>query len=109
LVDVEEEKMIYSVWNQGARRFDYYQDAQRNHRANTPSPKHLRATHEIGIPVDRAGWPLPAGAKKIGSGPLPRGRVASRAALGGLGAIDVTSPGTIAILLGIAALIYWKS
>jgi hypothetical protein len=103
--------VIYSVWNQGARRFDYYRDGKVNHKANTPSPKHLSSSHEIGIAVDRAGWPLPAGAKKVGSGPVPRGRVASRrvGGLAGLGAVDFSSPATIAVLLGVAALVYWKA
>jgi hypothetical protein len=35
--------MIYSVWNQGARKYDYYGAPTVQDGANTPIPKHIRA------------------------------------------------------------------
>ena len=100
--------MIYSVWNQGARVYDYYQSPEVQHTLNTPVPKHIRPK-EYGVTVDQASWPLPASARKVGSGELAKGRIASRGGAGSpLGAImDSNTLGMIG--LGIAAFFLWKS
>lgn len=95
--------MIFSVWNQPARRYDYYRHPrlEGEPEANVPKPRHL--THDPrGVSPERAGWPLPRGAKKVGSGDYPVGRVAA------LGGVDM-SPNTMILLgLGIAALVMWR-
>lgn len=91
--------MIYSVYNYGARSYDYYDDGK-------PSGTHAGAPPiismgGIGETPEAAAWRVPVGAKKIGSGDLPRGRVAS---LGG-------DPGSDLPRLGIAiglAYVAWR-
>jgi hypothetical protein len=102
--------MIYSVWNQPARKFDYFETTQQQLGANTPSPKHISASN-MGVPIDHAGWPLPPGARKVGSGDQAKGRVASnpRAPRAGLGAIPVNTATIGLIGLGLAAFFLWKS
>lgn len=75
--------MRYSVWNQAASAFDYYESSEGNGRANAPKPDHLRA-RTLGLTVEQAAWPLPAGAQYVGSGPFASGRlaIAKSAALG---------------------------
>lgn len=68
--------MIYSVWNQAAKAYDYYETPETADTANAPKPQHI-PTGTIGATVDQIGWPLPSGAKKIGTGELPEGRIAS--------------------------------
>jgi hypothetical protein len=102
--------MIYSVWNQPSRSYDYYEANDVQLGANTPSPKHISAA-DLGVPVDHAGWPLPASAVKVGSGDRARGRIASRpgAQRAGLGAIPM-DPNTIGLVaMGVAAFLLWRS
>lgn len=84
---------IFSVWNQPAGMYDYYRSSQAQLKANTPKPNHLKPT-KLGLTVNQAAWPLPAGAKKIGRGQYPHGRIAtlSREPLGVLP--DLSSPMT---------------
>lgn len=101
--------MIYSVWNQPSRSYDYYEAPDKQLGANTPSPKHID-TLKLGVPVDRAGWPLPGNAVKVGSGDRAKGRIASRpgASRAGLGAIPM-DPNTLGIIgMGVAAFLLWK-
>jgi hypothetical protein len=102
-------RMIYSVWNQGARQYDYYETNTVQNGANTPPPKHIRA-EPLGATIDQAAWPLPTSARKIGSGEFAKGRIGSRGSnLLSLGAIPL-SANTIGIIgFGIAAYVLWKS
>lgn len=68
--------MIYSVWNQSAGVWDYYETYERRMKANEPSPKHLRPAHKLGMTPQEASWPLPIEARPVGSGPYPKGRIA---------------------------------
>jgi hypothetical protein len=79
--------MIYSVWNQGRGVYDYYQTPEVQESANAPRPRHLKQT-QLGMTPEQAGWPLPAGATKIGSGEFARGRVASRSSSSSLGGVE---------------------
>lgn len=84
--------MIYSVWNQGRRAYDYFEDDRLEKSANVPPPAHL-TNRALGSTVEQASWPLPAGARPIGSGLHAVGRVAiagGRAALG-----DLAEPGLV--------------
>ena len=74
--------MIYSVWNQGAKLYDYFETPEVAAKANAPKPSMPVA--KIGVTPECAAWPLPAGAKPVGKGPLPRGRIASPAGHRGL-------------------------
>lgn len=86
--------MIYSVYNYGTKSYDYYDDGR-------PSPTHAGAPpvsatlgDTIGVAPEAAAWRLPIGVTKIGSGSMPRGRVATA---GGMGDVDAGRLGMIAI------------
>jgi hypothetical protein len=101
--------MIYSVWNQGRGLYDYFQDAVVQEGANAPKPAHLKS-RQLGLTPDQAAWPLPAGAKKIGSGEFARGRVASPTGGQSLGLFGIESVFDIrAIALGVAAWFLWRA
>jgi hypothetical protein len=98
--------MIYSVWNQGAGVFDYYEAPGVEAKANVGKPTHLRS-RTLGATPSQAAWPLPAAARLVGSGEHAQGRVSS---VGGaeLGATD-GSGGLVKIgLLGLCAYLLWK-
>lgn len=100
--------MQYSVWNQGAKRYDYYvvPGTIGEPKANVPPPKHLK--HKaLGVAPEEASWPLPPSARKIGAGKLPIGRIAHSRGGVALGAVPEGSTMKIA-LLGIAAFLLWK-
>lgn len=102
--------MMYSVWNQPARKFDYYETTQEQLGANTPAPKHISAS-KLGVPADHAGWPLPANAKLVGSGDMAKGRIARnpRIPSKALGAFSGVSRSTVGMVgLGLAAFLLWK-
>lgn len=87
--------MIYSVWNQGALAYDYYETPEPNGKVNAPMPQHLRQT-KLGLTAKQAAWPLPAGAVPRGRGAMPEGRIAS---IGGeaLGDIELGKAGLIVL------------
>ena len=66
--------MLYSVWNQGRRCFDYYEAPGVEGKANVEKPTHLRG-RTLGSTPTQAAWPLPTGAKLVGSGAHARGRI----------------------------------
>jgi len=68
--------MLYSVWNQGARQYDYYETPEVSHAANAEQPTHMRPG-KLGVTLPSAAWPLPEDAHPVGSGDLPRGRIAA--------------------------------
>lgn len=101
--------MIYSVWNQARGAYDYFQDAEVQNGANAPAPKHLRE-RQLGTPPDQAAWPLPVGARMIGSGEVARGRIASKTGGQSLGVFGIESVFDIrAIALGVAAWLLWRA
>ena len=69
--------MRYSVWNQGADRYDYYQCPRQQHTLNVEPPTHLEH-RTLGSTVDQAAWPLPSDAVLVGHGTEPVGRIATR-------------------------------
>lgn len=100
--------MIYSVWNQGAGVFDYFEDGALQTQLNVERPTHI-AERTLGATVEQAAWPLPAAAKKTGSGAVPVGRIAAKktgAALAGI--TDELSLVKIG-LLGLAAYLAVKT
>jgi hypothetical protein len=73
---------------------------------NAPQPKHLKVT-KLGMTPTQASWPLPSGARRIGHGPLARGRVAHPSG-GALADFDLDT-GTVKIgLLLVAAFVLWR-
>lgn len=98
--------MIYSVWNQAARKYDYFEGGGAQALANTPTPGHMRLAPS-GASIESALWPLPAGAKKVGDGEHVRGRLASPGRSGLSGFIPTSTVGMIG--LGLAAYILWRS
>lgn len=99
--------MIFSVWNQGTRRYDYYESPQPEASANVEKPRHLR-TRKLGSTVTQAAWPLPANARMVGSGDQAHGRIASRGG-SALGAADDGGMGTVKIgMLLLSGFLLWK-
>ncbi len=87
--------MTYSVWT-GAG-YDYYEG-----RDPGATPSHLRSRIIHGqVPATAAGWPLPSGARKVGSGADARGVVA----LGSMDFADL-SPITMLLVAGIAYMVF---
>jgi len=94
--------VIWSVYRYGRNSYDYYEDGK------TPTATHATAPpgkvrSAMGGTPEQSAWPLPAGAHKVGEGPLPKGRIAaaasSAAAMG-----DLPSPVTLGVAAGIAYL-----
>ena len=87
--------MMYSVYDYTRRAYDYY-DAPGPGGTHAGSPP-LPATpagmagvlvpkeQRVGTGPDQAAWKLPLGARKVGTGDLPQGRIAS------LSGADLTS------------------
>lgn|SRR5678815_4925691 len=99
---------MYSCWNQGAGVFDYYEDGRQQASVNAPSPDHI-PTRSLGATIDQACWPLPPDAKKVGSGAVAIGRVASKSGGKAVGSIELpSSPIAKAGLLTFAAILAYK-
>jgi len=101
--------ITYSVWNYGTRSYDYYTapGAPATHAGRPP----VRGGSSLGAAPEQAAWPLPAGARKVGSGPLPKGRIASTSggiSLGGLGAVDLSDPVTVGAVI-VLSYVAWKN
>ncbi len=108
--------MIYSVWNQAALAFDYFESPAQTKEASAPRPKHLRSCSTVGTHPEAAAWPLPSDARRVGSGPIPKGFVASRSSrssgLGALGLLPFDLTGPNLVVLGVVAFLayqhWWK-
>ena len=104
--------MRFSVWNQSSLVYDYYEAPGELAVANAPQPGHLITTTKLGVTPSMATWPLPATAKKIGSGVYPRGRIASKKTFADEPALSGTPEISTPIKAGIIAvvlIIAWKS
>jgi len=95
--------MIYSVWNQSKRAYDYYKTKNGYNKVNSPAPKHI-PSQKLGTTIPAAAWPLPAGARHIGSGDTAKGRVSKGRGLSG---IDVTSTAYLLPALVIVGMYFW--
>ncbi len=104
--------MRFSVWNQSSLAYDYYVAPGELAVANAPQPGHLITTTKLGLTPGMAAWPLPASARKVGSGTYPKGRIAekksaiTRPALSGTPEVSTPVKIGIAIIIGLVA---WKS
>ena len=87
--------MIYSVYDYTRRQYDYY-DAPGPGGTHAGAPKITRTLGGIGAAPERASWKLPPGARKLGAGEMPRGRIASLGSTAGdLG--DLGDPQRLAV------------
>lgn len=97
--------MIYSVWDQARGLYRYYEAGGPMESTNSPRPRHVSGGDKLGVPPELAAWPLPSGAREVGSGHYPRGHVAYRRGMGDL--IDL-SP-TNLLLLGALGWVFYTS
>jgi hypothetical protein len=97
--------MIYSVYDHDRKVYDYYegQGPRGTHATAPPVPL---SQGQLGATSSQAAWKVPPGSRKIGSGDLPRGRIA---AMGGLGDIMIgdNSLARIAVF-GVLGYIAWR-
>lgn len=97
--------MLYSVWDHADRVYDYYQTAEKDAATSAPKPAHLRAP-TLGVIPEKAAWPLPKNAVKVGRGKYPKGFIASRMsspAFPSLGDTKVLGGAGLGLLLWVAA------
>jgi hypothetical protein len=67
--------MIYSVWNQARRAYNYFQTTIPDTHTSAPTPRHLKH-RTLGLIPEQAAWPLPENARFVGYGSTPRGHIA---------------------------------
>lgn len=89
--------MRYSVYDYTRRAYDYY-DAPGPSGTHAGSPAIVRPMGGLGVAPDSASWRLPIGARKIGSGEMPQGRIAS------LGGDEIPDPTRLILYAGVAYL-----
>jgi hypothetical protein len=84
--------MLYSVMNTKSRQYDYYETGEAESSWHAPPAPRARAATALGAVPEDAAWPLPSGARRVGSGEMARGRIATRRGtpigMPGLGAIE---------------------
>lgn len=73
--------MNYSVYNPSTRAFDYYQTSELAGVTHAGAPPKSILASSLGASPEQAAWTLPMSARKVGSGPVARGRVATKGAL----------------------------
>lgn len=66
----------YSVWSYSKGAYDYYAGPSKG-TTHAGTPPRARGSTQVGSTPEQAAWPLPLGAKLVGSGPTPQGRIAS--------------------------------
>lgn len=93
--------MRYSVYDYTRRVYDYY-EAPGPGGTHATSPVFAKSMNEMGSSPERASWKLPMGARKVGSGEHPEGRIAS------MGEFDLSDP---LVLVGCAVIAYlgWRA
>jgi hypothetical protein len=98
--------MIFSVFNVDRKVYDYFEgQGPSGTHAGTPP---IRAHADIGATPDQAAWIVPVGARKVGSGELPKGRIATFNGGGALG--DFSSGGAVKLgVVGLIAYLAWKA
>jgi hypothetical protein len=93
--------VAYSSWNPKTLRWDYWAVGDTPPlRAGVIAPAPSLPQRPLGVSPERASRRLPAGARRVGEGPLPRGLVASRQ---GMGSLDLLGSSTFKAVLLLAA------
>lgn len=77
--------MRYSVYDYDRKVYNYF-DGPGPAGTHATAPPVSSGRSELGATVEQASWKVPPGAKRVGSGELPQGRIAS---MGGLGDIMI--------------------
>lgn len=94
---------LFSVYNYNTKVYDYYEGrGPGGTHAGTPP---VSGGHALGATPEQAAWRVPPGAVKIGSGPLPRGRIATR---GGVAALSGMGDGARWGVLAVGLLAAWR-
>ena len=93
----------YSVYSYDRREYDYYEapGPGGTHAGAPPRPLVARGS----VSPEAGTWKLPAGARKVGRGELPRGKIASSASAFGLG--DLSESLSLPIAIG-AVYLAWR-
>lgn len=94
--------MRYSVYDYTRRQYDYY-EAPGPGGTHAGSPPAARTLGGVGASPDHASWRLPAGARKVGSGERPQGRIAS------LSGADITTDPVRLGMLAALAYLAWRA
>jgi hypothetical protein len=68
--------LTFSVWNDARREYDYYQ-APGTQTIHAPTPTAPSGTSVLGATPEEVAWKLPHGARRVGHGAMPKGRIAS--------------------------------
>lgn len=70
--------MTWSVWSYPKKAYEYF-TAPYDGKIHAGIPPKARGSSPMGLGVtpEMVAWQLPAGAKKIGEGPTPKGKIAS--------------------------------
>jgi len=100
---------LYSVYSYDRRQYDYY-EAPSIGGTHAGAPPKAPARHATGATPEGGTWRLPFGAKKVGTGDMPKGRIAATGIhLGGLGDLAADLP-RVAVIAGVAILAwrYWR-
>lgn len=98
--------MIYSVYDYDTKLYRYFEAARSGGTHADAPPRPLAGGSPKGVAPESATWRLPFGARPVGTGPFPRGSVASTASpLSGFD--DLSTPFRVGAVLGLAYLA-WK-
>lgn len=68
--------IIYSVWSYPLRAYEYF-EGPFDGRIHSGNPPKASGADAMGATPEQAAWKLPAGARKVGQGPIPKGKIAS--------------------------------
>jgi len=90
----------YSVYDYTRRAYDYY-EAPGPGGTHAGSPPVVRSLAGAGASPESASWKLPLGARKVGTGEMPQGKIAS---LSGADGLDSTH----LIAYAVAAYVAWR-
>jgi len=90
--------MRYSVYDYDRKVYDYY-DGPGPGGTHAGSPPIRRGRNELGAYPEQATWKVPMGAKRIGSGVMPQGRISSLDGIDLEIDLDPITLGAIALLV----------
>lgn len=103
--------MIYSVYVPGSRSYEYYESAEPQSATHVGAPAKSIMAGVLGATPEQAAWTLPLSAKRIGTGVVPRGRIAARPSLVPFAGELWQDAGKLelAAIVGIAAYFWWRN
>ena len=97
--------MIFSQWRPDGGYEYYATTSRRALGSDLPTPS-LPMSSVIGVASTDIGRPMPAGAKRVGSGPIARGQIVRMASTAGLGMLPA-AVGDMALLAAAALFGWW--